>query len=48
MSTSLHSERNLLQAPKLSTAQAHALSARQLPIALTMAAIFLSVLGIDA
>ena len=48
MSTSLHSEHShLLQVQKLSTEQAHALSARQLPVALTMAAIFISVLGIN-
>lgn len=47
MSTSLHSDRNLLQFSKLSPERAQALSARQLPFTSVMAAIFLSVLGID-
>ncbi len=48
MSTSLHSEyTHLLQTSKLSPEQAHALSHRQLPVVMTMAAIFLSVLGLD-
>ncbi len=46
MSTSLHSEMNLVRPSKLSAAQARALAAQKLPIALTLAAIILSILGI--
>ncbi|HWT19388.1 MAG TPA: hypothetical protein VN280_10770 [Variovorax sp.] len=46
MSTSLHSEKNLLQRTRLSTAQAHALAAHRLPVTLTLAAIILSVLDV--
>ena len=46
MSTSLHSETNLVLPSKLSAAQARVLAAQKAPIALTLAAIILSVFGI--
>ena len=46
MSTSLHSETNLAQPSKLSAAQVRALAAQNLPIALSLAAIILPMLGI--
>jgi hypothetical protein len=46
MSTSLHSDMNLVRSSKLSAERAHALAAQKLPIALTLAAIILSVLGV--
>ncbi|AGU50459.1 hypothetical protein VAPA_1c33730 [Variovorax paradoxus B4] len=46
MTTSLHSEKNLLPSPTLSVARAHALAAHRLPVTLTLAAIILSVLGV--
>ena len=46
MSTPLHSETNLVRPSKLSAAQVRALAAHKLPIALSLAAIILSVLGI--
>jgi hypothetical protein len=46
MSTSLHSEFNLVRPSKLSAERARALAAQKLPVALTLAAIILSVLGI--
>ncbi len=46
MSTALHSEKNLLQQPRLSVAQVHALASHKLPVALTLSAIILSVLGV--
>jgi hypothetical protein len=45
MSTSLHSEMNLVRSSKLSATQVRALAAQKLPVALTLAAIILSVLG---
>lgn len=46
MSTSLHSEMNLVRPSKLSAERVRALAAHKLPISLTLAAIILSVLGI--
>jgi hypothetical protein len=46
MSTSLHSEKSLLLQTKRSVAQVQALAAHQLPVALTLSAIILSVLGV--
>lgn len=46
MSTPLHSEANLVLPSKLSSVQARVLAAQKLPIALTLAAIILSVFGI--
>jgi hypothetical protein len=46
MSTPLHSAMNLVGSSKLSAERARALAAHRLPIALTLAAIILSVLGV--
>jgi hypothetical protein len=46
MSTSLHSEMNLVRPSKLSAEQARALVAQRLPISLALAAIILSMLGV--
>jgi hypothetical protein len=48
MTTSLHSEKNLARPTRLSFARAHAIAAHQAPVALTLAAIILSVLGVRA
>jgi hypothetical protein len=47
MSTALHSEQSLLRAQKLPAARLRALAAHQLPVALTLGAVILSVLGIN-
>jgi len=46
MSTPLHSEKNLFQQTKLTVAQARALAGHQVPMALGLAAVILSVLGV--
>lgn len=46
MSTPLHSEKNLLQQTRLTVAQARALAGHQVPVALSLAAVILSVLGV--
>ena len=46
MSTSLHSERNLLQQTQRTVVHASTIAAHRLPVTLTLAAIILSVLGV--
>jgi hypothetical protein len=46
MSTSLHSEFNLVRPSKLSAERARALAAHKLPVALTLAAIILSIVEV--
>ena len=46
MSTSLHSDKNLVLLSKQTVAHAHALAVHKLPVSLTLAAIVLSVLGV--
>ncbi len=46
MSTALHSEQSLLLKRRPSAARLQALAARQLPVALSLGAVILSVLGV--
>ncbi|NVM90936.1 hypothetical protein [Variovorax sp. SG517] len=46
MSTPIHSERSLLLQTQASVARAHALAVRQLPVAMTLSAIILSIINV--
>ena len=48
MSTSLHSEKNLMLFSQHSMTRVHVLALHRVPVALTLAAIVLSVLGVRA
>lgn len=48
MSTSLHSEKNLMLFSQHSMTRVHVLAMHRVPVALTLAAIVLSVLGVRA
>ncbi|MFM9925088.1 hypothetical protein VLK31_18995 [Variovorax sp. H27-G14] len=46
MPTSLHSEKSLLLQTQVTVARAHALAAQQMPMALTLSAIILSIINV--
>lgn len=46
MSTRIHSEKSLLLQTQVSVARAHALAVQKLPVALTLSAIILSIIGV--
>ncbi|MFL9669410.1 MULTISPECIES: hypothetical protein [Variovorax] len=46
MSTRIHSERSLLLQTQATAVRAHALVAQKLPVALTLSAIILSIVGV--
>jgi len=46
MSTRVHSERSLLLQTQATAVRAHALVAQKLPVALTLSAIILSIVGV--